>query len=93
MKKVALLTDSTANIPAEMMSKFSISSIPLQVIWGQETFDDGVTLSPADFYARLKVSKTIPSTSQPSIGKIQTTMSSLADQDFDILGIFLSSKG
>ena len=92
MKKVALLTDSTANIPAEMMSKFSISSVPLQVIWGQETFDDGVTLSPADFYARLKVSKTIPSTSQPSIGKIQTTMSSLADQDFDILGIFLSSK-
>jgi DegV family protein with EDD domain len=91
MKKVAILTDSTAYIPAAHMSQYNISSIPLEIIWGQETFEDGVTMAPHDFYERLKTSKTLPSTSQPSVGKMRELMSSLLEKENDVLGIFLSS--
>ncbi len=92
MNKVAILTDSTANIPAELMKEYNIQAIPLQLIWGKDTFEDGVTLTSYDFYERLKVSKVLPSTSQPSVGKFQQTMLALLDRDYDVLGIFLSSK-
>jgi DegV family protein with EDD domain len=92
MKKVAILTDSTASIPAAQMKQYGISSVSLGVIWGQEIFEDGVTITPHDFYERLKTAKILPSTSQPPVGKIQAVMQDLLDRDYDILGIFLSSK-
>jgi DegV family protein with EDD domain len=92
MKKVAILTDSTARLPDELMKQLGISGVPLEVIWGQETFEDGVSIEPRAFYERLKIAKVLPSTSQPSVGKIQVVMNALLAQDFDILGIFISSK-
>lgn len=92
MKKVAILTDSTAYIPVDQMKQYGISSVPLEVVWGQETFEDGVTLAPREFYERLKTAKVLPSTSQPSVGKMQAAMNALLAQDYDILGIFISSK-
>jgi DegV family protein with EDD domain len=92
MKKVAILTDSTANIPAGLLQQFDIHSVPLDVVWGQETFEDGVTLSPQEFYDRLNHSKIMPSTSQPSVGKMQAAMNDLLDRDQVVLGIFLSAQ-
>jgi DegV family protein with EDD domain len=92
MKKTAILTDSTAYLPADQMEKCGISSVPLAVIWGEETFDDGVTITPEQFYSRLKTAKVMPSTSQPSVGKMQEAMNTLLSQDCDVLGIFISSK-
>jgi DegV family protein with EDD domain len=92
MNKVAILTDSTAYLPAEQISKYSISTIPLSVIWDNETFEDGVTIKPDEFYTRLKTAKTMPSTSQPSVGAMQQVFTSLLDQGYDVLGIFISSK-
>lgn len=92
MKKVAVLTDSTAYLPQDRMEKYGISSVPLAVIWGEETFEDGVTISPEEFYTRLDTAKIMPSTSQPSVGKMQDVFSTLLAQDCDVLGIFLSSK-
>jgi DegV family protein with EDD domain len=92
MKKVAILTDSTAYLPQDQMGKYEISSVPLVVIWGEETFEDGITITPESFYTRLSTAKIMPSTSQPSVGKMQDAFKTLLAQDYDILGIFISSK-
>jgi DegV family protein with EDD domain len=92
MKKVAILTDSTAYLPQDQMTKYGISSVPLAVIWGEETFEDGITITPGEFYTRLKTTKTMPSTSQPSVGKMQDAFKTLLAQDYDVLGVFISSK-
>ncbi len=92
MHKVAILTDSTAYLPQDQMEKYNISSVPLAVIWGEETFEDGVTITPTEFYTKLKTAKVMPSTSQPSVGKMQDAMNALLAQDYDVLGIFISSK-
>lgn len=92
MKRVAILTDSTAFLPDQYIKQYDIEVIPLQIIWGNETFQDGVSLSPSDFYTRLKTTRDLPTTSQPSVGKFKDVMEKLISKENDILGIFISSK-
>jgi len=92
MKKVAILTDSTAYIPADQMEKYPIFSVPLDIVWGSETFEDGISITPREFYERLKTARHMPTTSQPSVGKMLEQMNALLAREYDILGIFLSSR-
>lgn len=92
MSKTAIVTDSTAYIPDDMCKKLNITVVPLSVIWGEETFSDGVTIKPADFYTRLKTSKTMPSTSQASPADMHKSFSSLLEHGYNVMGIFISEK-
>ena len=64
--KIALLTDSTCDIPREFLDKYDIQVVPLTIIWGEEQFRDGVDLTAEDFYKRLEDDPIIPTTSQPT---------------------------
>jgi DegV family protein with EDD domain len=92
MSKVAIVTDSTAYIPAELQKQLNISVVPLNVIWGEESLEDGVTITPEDFYRRMASSKVVPTTSQPSILSMKNTFEDLLHQGYDVLGIFISSR-
>ena len=92
MSKVAIVTDSTAYIPAEYCKQYNITAVPLIIVWDQETFEDGVTLQPQAFYERLSTSKTMPTTSQASMVSMQTAFAGLIEQGYEVLGIFISSK-
>lgn len=92
MSKVAVVTDSTINIPVDVAKDYPISVVPLQVIWGQETFRDSVDIQPREFYTRLKDAKVMPTTSQPSPAAYIELYSKLLDQGYDILSVHISSK-
>lgn len=64
--RIALVTDSTCDIPAEWRERYDITVVPLTIIFGTEQYLDGVELSAEDFYARLLRDHSYPSTSQPS---------------------------
>ncbi len=64
--KIALLTDSTCDIPQEFLDKYDIKVVPLTIIWGGEQFQDGVNLTAKDFYKRLETDPSLPTTSQPT---------------------------
>ena len=64
--KIALLTDSTCDIPQEFLDKYDIKVVPLTIIWGGEQFQDGVNLTATDFYKRLETDLSLPTTSQPT---------------------------
>lgn len=66
MGNIRIVTDSTADIPADVREKYGITMISLKVLFGEETFRDAVDLTPEEFYARLKSSPVTPTTSQPS---------------------------
>ena len=67
-QRVALITDSTCDIPLELRKQYDIAVIPLTIIWGEQQFLDGVEISPDEFYTRLENDPIFPSTSQPSPG-------------------------
>jgi DegV family protein with EDD domain len=92
MSKIAIVTDSTASVPDEFLKKFPIFVAPQVLIWGEETFEDGVDIQPSEFYARLKGSKTMPTTSQVTPGSFQKVFSTLVEQEYQILAILISEK-
>ncbi len=92
MSKVALVTDSTAYLPEELIKKFNITVTPQVLIWGEETFHDGIDILPDEFYKKLEHAKVMPTTSQVAIITMKEAFEKLLDSGYDVLGIFLSSK-
>lgn len=92
MSKTAVVTDSTAYIPDDICKKLNITVVPLSVIWGEETFSDGVTIKPNEFYTRLKTAKVMPSTSQATPADMQKAFAGLLDQGYDVMGVFIAEK-
>ena len=90
MSKVAIVTDSSPNIPAEIIAENNIHVVPLTVIWGEENFYDGVDISPVEFYKRLETAKVMPSTSQPSVADFEVIFRSLHEQGYEILAVLIS---
>jgi len=66
MAKVRIVVDSTADISKEQRDALGIEMVPLGVLFGNETYLDGVTITPDEFYDKLAASSTLPTTSQPS---------------------------
>ncbi len=92
MAKVAFVTDSTAYIPANLVKQYNITVTPQILVWGDQTYQDGIDIQPDEFYARLKTSKTMPTTSQVSVVTMQHTFQDLIDKGYDVLGVFISGK-
>jgi DegV family protein with EDD domain len=92
MSKVAIVTDSTAYIPDDVLKTYFISVTPQILIWGDETFQDGVDIQPNEFYRRLKTVKDMPTTSQVAIVTMKATFERLLEAGYNVLGIFISSK-
>ena len=92
MPNIAIVTDSTAYIPADLVKKHNLTVTPQVLIWEGETFQDGVDIQPDEFYARLKTAKSMPTTSQVTPITMKTTFESLIEKGYDVLGIFLSAK-
>ena len=94
MRKVLIVTDSTADIPQTMQEELGLTVVPLKVHFGEETFEDGVDLTPDEFYKKLEEADRIPTTSQPTPHQFETEYRRLADEnpESDIISIHLSSK-
>ena len=90
MKKIALVTDSTADLTAAMKEEFNAFIMPLKIVFGQQEYVDG-ELTSEDFYQRLKTSPDLPRSSQPSPGDFSELYSQLLNQYDEIISIHLSS--
>ncbi|NBD26449.1 DegV family protein [Paenibacillus glycinis] len=93
MSGVKIVTDSTADIPKRVREQYGIEMIPLKVMFGEESYLDGISLTNDQFYGRLVSSATLPTTSQPSPMEFTETYQRLSKQypDSPILSIHISS--
>ncbi|MDO7905237.1 DegV family protein [Paenibacillus sp. JX-17] len=93
MTKTLIVTDSTSDIPQEVLDQYGIVAVPLQVMFGEETYADGVDITAGQFYEKLVKSKELPTTSQPSPASFMAAYQDLLDRhpDADIVSIHLSS--
>lgn len=69
---LAILTDSTCDIPPRLIERYAIHVLPQVIIWGDHTYRDRVDLSPEAFYERLEQDKRHPTTTQPSPGDFES---------------------
>ena len=83
MARVRVITDSACDLPQEIAQRLEIDIVSLNVRFGDQEFTDRVDLTPAEFWAKCKVSKTLPATSAPSPGAFQAAYQRALDDGCD----------
>ncbi|MBU8905981.1 DegV family protein [Desertibacillus haloalkaliphilus] len=92
MSKIAIVTDSTAYIPKERREELGVTMVPLNVVFGEESYAEEVEISTSQFYEKMKSSEELPKTSQPAVGLFAETFERLQNEGYDaIITIHLSS--
>jgi DegV family protein with EDD domain len=90
---VALVTDSTADLPADLTNKYQIHVVPNLVIIDGQTLVDGKDISRDEFYQRLPGMKDPPTTSTASSGEYQQLYQDLLEFGADqVLSVHVSSQ-
>jgi DegV family protein with EDD domain len=87
--RIRVVTDSASDLPADVVARLDIDVVPLTIRFDQDEFSD---LSPAEFWAKCKVAKSLPETSAPSPGAFQAAYERARDAGFDgVIVLTLSS--
>jgi len=89
---VRIVTDSTADIPPDMLRRMGITVVPVYVRFGDEVYRDLVDIDQDEFYHKLKTSPHHPATSQPSPSDFDRVYRELAAESDEIASIHLTSK-
>jgi DegV family protein with EDD domain len=92
MSKIVIVTDSTVYLPKEITEQYGIVVAPQVLIWGDESFEDGVDIQPDEFYSRLKTATVMPTTSQVTIPYFQKIFGEYLEKEYEILAILISAK-
>lgn len=92
MTKVAIVTDSTADLPPELTRSRPITVVPLTLNFEGKSLLDGVDIRPDEFYRRLPSVTTHPTTSQPSPGRFADAYASLLNDHDAVVSIHISRK-
>ncbi len=89
---IKIITDSTCDIPDDLIRQYDITIIPHYIIWGNDQFRDRVDMQPLDFYKRLASDPIYPSSSQASIVDFKRVFEEVAAQGAsEIIALTVSS--
>ena len=94
MKRVQVVTDSTADVPAQWAAELNITVVPCLIHAGTEVFRDRVDISPEVYYQRLAESHELPRTSQPPMREFVHTYRHILDANgsADIVSIHVAGR-
>jgi len=88
---VKVVTDSTADVPSDMVSALGITVIPSYVVFGSESYRDGVELTKAQFYEKLQTAQVVPVTAAPSPQVYEEAYRRLAREADEVISIHAAS--
>ena len=91
-QKIAVVTDSSAYIPAELIKGLDIHVIPLWLIWDEDRLLDGIDIHPQAFYERLRTSKSLPTSSQPSAKEFELFFQKCGKDCDAVVAVLVSTK-
>jgi len=92
VKKVAIVTDTTACIPQEQVAKYGIEVVPVELIFEDKAYRDGIDITPAEFYTLLRQAEKLPTTSGSLPGPYLEAYGKTSQKADFILCITESSK-
>lgn len=91
-RQSVVVTDSTSDIPEHFVTSLRIPVVPLLIAFGDESFRDGVDLSPHQFLERLESAPELPKTSQPPTAAFETVFREAIEDGQDVVCITLSEN-
>lgn len=87
---IAIVTDSTSDIPARLVTEHGIHVVPLAVTIDGVTYEDGV-FTQAEFFDRMNAAKRLPTTSQPPVGAFVEAYSRALRAATHVVSVHISS--
>jgi DegV family protein with EDD domain len=92
MRPIKIVTDSTADLSAEIIKQYDIAVIPLYVSFGLQSYRDGLDIQTADLFREVKKTGKLPKTSAPTVEDFAAEFNTYIEKDMDVLYISISSK-
>ena len=89
-RRFAVVTDSTADLPADWRDRYGIEVVPLRVLFGNQSYKDGVDLTGAQFFEKLAAADKLPTTSAPAPGDFAAVYERLASDHDGAISIHIS---
>ncbi len=90
--KIALVTDSTCDLNPELLEKYQVNILPININFGENHYLDKITIQPEQFYKLLDETKTYPKSSQVNEKAFINVFSHLASHYDSIIAVHLSDK-
>jgi DegV family protein with EDD domain len=90
-RPVAIVTDTSADLPDAVLDRHHIALVPLQILFGDAVYYDRVGIRPEDFYRRLAAAKQLPTTSQPTPADFVRVFRSALDEADEVVAVLLGS--
>ena len=90
--RIAVVTDSTSDIPRHLVEELGIHVVPQILIMGDRTWLDGIDIDPPAFYELLRTSPDFPSSSQPSVVNFQEVFTGLSQDADGIIAVLISDE-
>ncbi len=93
MSKISIVTDSTSDIPIDLIKKYNIKVVPLYVNFEDKSYiDDGVDITVSQFYEKLSQAKVLPKSAQPSPSDFVKAYNEVLESCDSIISIHISKK-
>ena len=89
---VRIVTDSSADLPQNLIDQHQITVLPCYVVVDDQTYKDGIEIQADAFYARLQAEGRTPTTSQPTVADFQALYRDLVSQGHQVISIHVSAK-
>jgi DegV family protein with EDD domain len=89
--KIGIVTDSTCDIPNDLLQKYQIQVVPLTIHFGEEYFLDRITIQPEQFFKKLQSSEIQPTTAQPAYPEFVNRYNYLATHYESIIAAHISA--
>ena len=90
---IKIVTDSTSDLPAEIIKQHDVRVIPLYINFGEHGYQDQIDITRQEFYNRLPQSDPFPTTAAPGVDKFKAVYNQLMEDGADeILSIHVSAS-
>jgi len=87
---IKIVTDSTADVPKELLERYDIRVVPINIQFGMETYQEGIDIDRPTFFRKLE--EVMPTSSQPAPGQLVEVYGELAEDGHSIISIHVTSK-
>ena len=91
MRPIKIISDSTADLPKELIEKYDIQVLPLCVTLGENTYKDGLEISASDIFKFYEEKKILPKTSAVSVAEYTDVFSDWVEKGYDVIHFCISS--
>lgn len=92
MEKIKIITDSTADLPVEIIEKYDIEAIPLLVNFGDKVYKDSIDIKIEELFNKIDTEDIFPKTSQINPQRFYQYYKKYIDEGYSIVSIHISSK-